>query len=108
MAYNLNKKAPGDAKNTGSPGPSPAPTKETAFGRENYGANAYGGPSSIEPGSKSSSPMADALKAGQDDGQSVLDHVIANGAKISSSQTRPVSNEQKVPTTFGHRSRNGE
>ena len=71
--YFLNKKAPGE--NLGNPTKATAPTgsprgnptghpsanktpapvfdetaRDKTFGRENYGSNAYGGPSSLEPG----------------------------------------------------------
>lgn len=109
MAYNLNKPAKGDAKNTGAPGPTPAPTKDTAWGRTNLGANSYGGPSSIEPGTKASIPLGDAMAAAQDDGQGALAKIQAHGvAGAPSPQIRPIDPTQEVPSTFGHRSRNGE
>jgi hypothetical protein len=105
MAYQISKPAKGDAENTGAPGPTPAPTKETAFGRGSYGANAYGGPSSIEPGAKSSSPMADAIRDAQNDGQDVLGKIQAHGVTGSPSpQTRAISSEP-LPPAHGMRSR---
>lgn len=58
MAKQVKTNAPGNAPGAG-PVKTPAPTqrppgseKDFTFGRQSYGANAYGGPSSLTPGHK--------------------------------------------------------
>lgn len=82
MAYNRTPKAP-------TPKPTPAPlTKETAYGRTNYGANASMFPSSIDPGTTVTSPLADNLRQSSDDGEGALDRVIREGtARVDDSIT---------------------
>jgi hypothetical protein len=94
--------------------PSPTqPDKDTTFGRRNYGANAFGGASSVSPGKTVTSPLADNLKASGDDG--LLDTIAQRGVRdnVANTQTRDISGTaphgQKpsgnVPPAFGHRSR---
>lgn len=107
MAYNIN--AAEKKISAGKINKTPAPeTKETAFGRESYGSNAYDGPSSVTVGKKVTSPLADDLKQSSDDGEGVLDKVIAQGHRIGDTnwQNRVVDTDQKVPTTFGHHNPN--
>ncbi len=82
----VTKPAAGNAKNTGAPGPTPAPlseaslalAKDRSMGRENYGSNAYDGKVYADPGKTTTSPLADELKTfAQTDGE--LDRVIAKG-----------------------------
>lgn len=107
------QKARGNARNTGAPGPTPAPTKKdltaeqarsTSYGRENYGANGYDGPASVAPGKTITSPLGDSLVAGDD----VLKAVIAKGtrteslAPFDSVQDKPgVVSAKPLPTTHG-------
>jgi hypothetical protein len=79
----------------------PAPeARDTSFGRQNYGSNAFGGPSSIAPGRSVTSPLADDM-AGDDE---ALATVISKGAgledNIVNEQTRdvPLTN---VPDSVG-------
>ena len=110
----VTKPAAGDARNTGAPGPTPAPVREydprekdRTMGRESYGSNAWSGASSLTPNQKASSPLADALKAknAEGDGGDLLQHIIEKGVArnnddLISSQLRTVSKDQ-YPTTFG-------
>lgn len=113
--------AKGDAKNTGAPGPTPAPVKfanpsltERDFA-PNYGTNHFTGASSANPGEKVTSPLADNLKAkaAEGDAGDLLQDIIERGTardtsvELQSPQTRVVSNEQ-LPASFGMRSRVGE
>jgi hypothetical protein len=96
--------AKGNAKNTGAPGPTPAPTtdalvsltkaKDTAWGRGTYGGNAYNGPVSLAPGEKLSAPLGDAIA---DPG---LAAIAAGHGDTGAPQTRDVSS-QPYPTAFG-------
>jgi len=98
MAKNINQKKPhggkvlglaaGDAPNTGSPGPTPPPTKKLApdvisapraATPQGYGMSPGHNPSSIPPGTQLLSPMAEVLKEGQDDGEGVLDRITKEG-----------------------------
>lgn len=101
MAYqSVKTPAPGNAANTGAPGPTPAPTvKEKTFGRTNYGANAFDGPSSITPGKSVTSPLADDLRRASNDGEFVLDTVIARGTRMDSPdfQMRSISDAGYPP-----------
>jgi hypothetical protein len=75
-----------------------------------HGQNNDPNPSSIEPGKRVVSPLGLNLETSVDDGGGALAHIIANGTAMPSPdwQTRAVSAEQKVPTTFGMRNRSGE
>lgn len=115
MAYQsgnrpVKKAAPGDAPNTGAPGFTPSPVERSrSFGRENYGANAYDGGVSDEPGKRTTSPLADALEAAQHGGAEdalTLEHIRQHGTArdstidLRSPQTRDVSKEQ-YPSAHG-------
>jgi hypothetical protein len=108
--------AKGDAKNTGSPGPTPAPTsaelalkRDTSMGRTSYGANAWDGRTAADPGKSVSSPLADQLRAknGEADGD-LLGRIIERGSSravvadvdLQSPQTRQVD-ATPLPTTHG-------
>jgi hypothetical protein len=88
----------------------PPQARDTSFGRQNYGSNAFGGPSSIAPGRSVTSPLADDL-SGDDE---ALATVISKGAGLEdntlNTQTRdvPITN---VPDGIGMesaRSRQGD
>lgn len=83
--------------------------RSTSFGRENYGANAYGGPSSVAPGQTTESPLAADLRSGDD----ALDQVQSQGtsrhdpkSNEPGSQTRDINDSRdnnlpQVPVAFG-------
>lgn len=132
MAKEVQINAKANAPDTGSPGPTPAPTKRaiptapdqvsmirkpSAVG---YGMNGDVSPSSITPGQQRLSPLAQNLKASSDDGEGVLDTVIAKGtARVDSEITSqlcdiaakscppsfsmkdPNANNPKVPSALG-------
>jgi hypothetical protein len=107
--------AAGNAPATGMPRPvAPDVISAPRAAHSGYGQNGYAGSSSLTPNDDSNkgvSPLAANMKAaGERGSDSALDGIVKDGsARISPDwQTRPVSNEQKVPTAFGHRSRNGE
>jgi hypothetical protein len=90
MAYQVKTTAKGDAANTGAPGPTPAPKAKpqppdqiskvrAPTNAGGYGLNGFVGRSSLNPGEQLLSPMAESLKAASDDGESVLDTVVAKG-----------------------------
>jgi hypothetical protein len=80
------------------------------MGREGYGANAWGGASSDNPGKTTTSPLADALKAknAEADGGDLLQRIIERGTArgviadvdLQSPQTRDVSRDQ-YPAAHG-------
>jgi hypothetical protein len=79
--------AKGNAPDTGSPGPTPAPTRPAApdvISRPRaatpagYGMNSDAGPVSVAPGTTRQSPLADNLRASVDD-DGVLDRVQREG-----------------------------
>jgi hypothetical protein len=110
--------AKGNGPNTGAPGftPAPRPVAPDVISNARAGGDGYGqnsgakNPSSVPPGKSVTSPLGMNLKASSDDGENVLDHVIANGTRMDSAdfQTRAVSDKQAVPTSWGNRSRRGE
>jgi hypothetical protein len=80
-----------------------------AYGRTSYGANAYAGRVSVDPGKSVTSPLADALraKAAEGDGGDLLGDIIKHGTARNGSvgemlapQTRDVSKEQ-YPASHG-------
>jgi hypothetical protein len=78
MAISLNRKnAP--EKTLKTPGPTTLTRSHTGAGE--YGQNLYDGPSSIEPGLATRSPLAQNLKESSDDGEGALDAVINRGVK---------------------------
>ena len=90
--------ARGDAASTGAPGPTPPPTagqlalqKDTSYGRQSYGANAYGGRVVADPGKTVTSPLADQLrsKAAEGDGGDLLGDIIQHGSarNVSAGET---------------------
>jgi hypothetical protein len=108
--------AKGDARATGNPGPTPAPARKyvnpVLTERDEtpgYGSAKNLGPSSVEPGTTNTSPLADELKRvnaegdGGDHLQDVIDHGTARNSMVdlASLQTRPYTNEQDVPTATG-------
>jgi hypothetical protein len=113
MAYQVGKPvtvpARGDAPQR-KPGPTPAPTKTyvNPVVVERSAPSGYGvkdlGPSSIEPGTKRTSPLADELKrmGAQGDGGDALQDVIEQGVRThaGADQTRKVDPTQ-YPTTYG-------
>jgi hypothetical protein len=121
MAYQsgnkpVTKPAPGDAPNTGAPGPTPPPVeveRSRSFGRENYGSNAYDGRVVTDPGQRVTSPLADALEAKQHggaEGALTLEHIRQHGTArdstidLASAQTRDVSKEP-YPSAHGMKPR---
>lgn len=97
MAIDTTKKAPGNAANTGAPGPTPAPThvERNFHGDQPYGNNRYGGPSSDTPGKRTTSGF-EASKPGP-----VLDQVMGQGLRSDDAspingQIRKLS-DQNVP-----------
>jgi hypothetical protein len=116
MAHNANQPAKGNAPNTGSPGPTPAPKArvvpqapdQITFVRKpspaGYGQNGPQ-PSSINPGQQMLSPMAANLKASSDDGEGVLDTVIARGTarqdESVTGQLRKIADSADVPPSYG-------
>ena len=78
MAKQVDVPAKGNAKNTGSPGPSPAPVHQTFGGKgdQPIGNNRYGGASSDPPGQNTTSGF-EAMK----DPTGVLDTVQAKGLR---------------------------
>jgi hypothetical protein len=119
-------KAAGDGPNTGML-KTPPPVKPAAPDeitevrrptRAGYGMNGFSGRSSTSPGETVLSPLAENLKASQDDGEGLLDRIARLGVAkhgddvdLQSPQTRNpgtrdgVSQEQ-YPATFGMRNRN--
>ena len=123
MAITVSKAAKGNAPNTGAPGPTPAPTRTvpplndvvTAPRGSHDGGYGPGRAEQITPRRfrrviNCCRRLPRTLKASSDDGESGLDAVIKNGARMDGAdpQTRAVSAEQKVPTTYRMRSRSGE
>jgi hypothetical protein len=110
MAYQVKTPAKGDAPNTGSPGPTPAPRAKAPAAPDSvsklrapstgngYGQNGFAGRSSINPGEQELSPLAANLKATVDD-DGALDAVIARGAKMADSnfETRSESDVSYPP-----------
>lgn len=84
--------------------PSAEQKRTTSWGRTSYGANAFGGASSDTPGKRTRAK----LTVNHDDTDPVLAAIRKDGAKIPNDQTRPFTNEQKVPTAHGMRNRSGE
>jgi hypothetical protein len=59
--------------------PAPVDARDKSYGRENYGSNAFAGPSSIAPGAAVRSPLADDLASGDE----ALASVIAKGTGLA-------------------------
>ncbi len=112
----VKKPAPGDAPNTGAPGPTPAPVKyvnpplaERDF-TPGYGTNHAPGSSSLTPGEKATSALADNLKAKAAEGdagdllQTIIERGTSRGSaaqvELQSPQTREVD-KSPYPATFG-------
>lgn len=108
--------APEEPVKAGSENKTPSPTrpfdpltrKDSAWGRattegsgNSPGANAYSGPSSMPPGTRADPPAISA----QAPVDQVLEGLIRGGVKALDAgddwQTRPVSNDQTVPTAHG-------
>jgi hypothetical protein len=127
MAYQAGRKvtqpAKGNAPATGNPGPTPAPVRyanpsmaERDF-TPGYGTNHAPGSSSLTPGQKMTSPLADDLKrkAADSDGGDLLQAIVEGGTargnaarvELQSPQTRSVDSNS-LPVSFGMRSRNGD
>lgn len=121
MAIVVEKAAQGNAPATGMP-KTPAPTKRviptapdvvTAIRspreRGMYGANGFEGASSTVPGTTVTSDLAENLKASSDDGENVLDKIIATGmrglAGADDWQRRQVS-DAPFPPAFGMKNAN--
>lgn len=88
MAKQVQTNAKGNAPNTGMPGKQPAPTqrppdfaKDYTFGRSGYGANAYGGASSDNPGKRTRADMT----VNNDDTDPVLNTVRQHGSAAMTS-----------------------
>jgi hypothetical protein len=121
MAYQTGKRpvtqpAKGDATGGVKIGPTPAPTKKYVnpvlverVEPMNYGNAKNLGPSSVEPGTSDTSPLADELRrvAAEGDAGDLIGDIIQHGTArdatvdLASLQTRPFTNEQDVPTKPG-------
>jgi len=108
MAFqNGTKPAKGNAPNTGSPGKTPAPVRyanpaldERSF-VPGYGTNHFTGRSSVDPGQKMTSALADDLKrkAGEGDAGDLLQTIIEGGHALNAqTRTLPAGN---VPLAHG-------
>jgi len=110
-AHDVEASAKGNAPATGMPKqPAPRPVAPDQISSirkpspQGYGMN--GGavnPSSIPPGANVMSPMAANLKASSEDGEGVLDTIIAHGTKLDTeitSQLRKIA-PNNVPDAFG-------
>ncbi len=81
-----------------------------------YGMAKNLGPSSVEPGTANTSPLADELKRvnamgdGGDHLQDIIEHGTARDTMVdlASLQTRPYDDVQDVPTSHGMRNRSNE
>ena len=120
MAKEVQQPAKGNA--TGPKiGPTPAPTKkviptapdQVTFVRKpspaGYGMNGDASPSSLTPGQQRLSPMAANLKASSDDGEGVLDTVIAKGtARVDTEVTGQLRDiaAKGLPPAFGMKNPN--
>jgi hypothetical protein len=71
--------APPPATKTPAPVAKAPVSRDFGYGRQSYGANQYAGASSVMPGQKASSELADNLKASGTTGE--LDRVIENGVR---------------------------
>ena len=101
--------AKGNAAPTGTP-KSKAPTKvkgpdvisQARLGGDGYGQNSgTSNPSAIAPGEQKVSAMGASIKAAQDDGEGVLDTIIAKGVHMDLGwQTRDIGSKN-VPTHPG-------
>ncbi len=104
-------------------GPTPAPAKKyvnpVLVERQEptgYGMAKNLGPSSVEPGTTLTSPLADELKRvnamgdGGDHLQDIIEHGTARDTMVdlASLQTRPYDDVQDVPTSHGMRNRSNE
>jgi hypothetical protein len=116
MAKQVQQPAKGNSGNTAGPVVTPAPTKRvipqapdqvtmvrkpSAIG---YGMNRDVSPSSIAPGQQRLSPLAANLKASGDDGEGVLDTVVAKGtARVDTEVTTQLRDiaAKACPPTFG-------
>lgn len=123
MANQVKTNAKGNSGDTAGPVVTPAPTKKViptapdqiSMVRKpstiGYGMNGDISPSSIAPGQQRLSPMAANLKASGDDGESVLDAVVAKGTARNddrvTGQLRDIA-AKGAPPAHGMRSRNNE
>ena len=115
MAIIVKKAAVGDAPATGTPktpapktfvaGPDIVSLERAGIGGGAYGENHYEGSSSAGVNRQPISPMAASLKAGQDDGEGLLDTIQKRGTAALGPdwQTRQVSTEPFKPA-FGMKS----
>jgi hypothetical protein len=124
MAKQVKEAASGNAPGAG-PVTTPAPTqrppgseKDFTFGRQSYGANAYGGPSSLTPGHKERA----SITVNNDDSDATLSAIKQHGSAAMrvplpgddvedvrgtpATQIRDVSAANKTPVTFGHKDPN--
>jgi hypothetical protein len=113
MAFQ-NARAKGDAPKTGAPGPTPAPVRKYAtdpavVGRSDspaYGAAKNIGPSSVDPGTTDTSPLADDLRrvAADSDAGDLIGDIATHGTSrntsldLQSTQTRNVSDQMIAPS----------
>jgi hypothetical protein len=107
MAIKVQEAAKGNAPNTGAPGRTPAPDAISAprsGSGQGYGANGpVGNASSVAPGKRVVSTLAQNLEQSSDDGESVLQTVIAKGARMDDKnfQTRVIDPNQGCPPSYG-------
>jgi hypothetical protein len=100
MAYNPNKRAPGDGPNTGAPGFTPAPIKDAeipgSFGKmdrgNRVGQNQYPGASSLTPGQAA---KADGLNIDPPGGDAVRDRLQAKGLRSDKSLPGVAADEMR-------------
>ena len=119
---NITKPAKGNAANNGSPGFTPAPVRtyvnpnleQTRAFSPNYGTNNDASPSSVDPGTKTTSPLADELRrvAAQSDAGDLLADIAMHGTSrdvsvgdMGAPQTRDVS-PQGYPPAHGMKNPN--
>jgi len=119
---NITKPAKGNAANNGSPGPTPAPVRtyvnpnleQTRAFAPNYGTNADASPSSVDPGQRVTSPLADELRrvAALSDAGDLVGDIAEHGTSrdvsvgdMGAPQTRDVAPEP-YPASFGMRNPN--
>jgi len=101
--------APGDASNTGSPGPTPAPTRKIApdmISKPRQPSSGLIGSRavSIPPGTQAPTPMAEVLRQDGDDG--TLERIIREGtAKKDFADELRTVDATPLKAAYGQRSR---
>jgi hypothetical protein len=113
MAISVKEAAKGNTGNTAGPVKTPAPDAISAprsGSGQGYGANGpVGNASSVAPGKRVVSTLAQNLEQSSDDGEGVLQTVIERGARMDDTnfQTRVIS-DKGYPAAHGMRSRTSD